>query len=326
MAKSAKPRFQAIATAALAIVIASVAIKAHSAGSNGCSLQSANIDRTKLIGHRVRTYGNPAALVRAANFIRHSRDETSALLETCVAVASRLGRPIAQARSPEDAIRLESATPPFIRDFVHETDSRHWTGDAGQLLILASFRPTDDVPPPSKKTDQAHPCSLMVPISRTWPILFICGVPFDMTGAEKWAVPQQERGRFYGNSLVERSFFEFVSWADDHAALITQSIVPPDDIFESVDAWAARFAESDSARNLLGDEGIAEVLSLVRGQVIRMMEGVLDRFVADETLHPFRLSVTDLFDLSPAWPAYRDEARSRRVRWNRSTQAYEIGG
>lgn len=321
---SSAARTACIAAGLIGLGVAATAFVGTPRASAEASSQDGMRQRLRLIRHMTTRYGNPAALIRAANYLRpHKKDEV--LIAVCTVIGSRYDSAFLSAAGLDDARLLRAALPDPLRSFMDDAERRHTTGDPGQLLILAALKPLDDARPPSKFLDQERSCSLMGPVSKSWPVVFVDDVPYDLTGAEAWAVPEPERQQCYSNALVRRNFLEFVFWADSHSASLGSGLVPPDAIFDVVDEWLMQLPRATEVTHLLGDDGIAEITQLVRGQTIRMTEGVLDELVAELSTKPLGPAFSSS-DLSPMWPAYKDFARSHRLRWNHGTQTYELGG
>ena len=275
--------------------------------------------------HVVSAFGNPAALTRAANALRrHEHDR--ALLNACSVLSQRPAFDVSEldfdlvARS-KDAVGGRS-----VVEFVQDADSRHWTADAGQLLLLTVFSTSDGTPPPAKYKDHEYPYSLMAPLEKTWPVVWLGGIPFDLSGVEAHAVPDSELGQYYSMTTVPNSTLEFVCWAHKHGKRGKGEVVLPDRLFHSVDTELERYSSRPDVIKLIGNKGIRRLQSLVRGQALRALEAVLDIVLvsAGPSLRDVALESNE--DITPLWTFLSGSPLVERLRWNSITQAYELTG
>lgn len=315
-----------ISLAAFALLVASVALIAASNPTRQAQQdQEAALRERRLRCLRLglRRFGNPAALIRAANVLRKESKE-DALYMICTAIASgdEVERPTSW-RSPESIGRLASTLPNPIREFKSDPDKRRWTGEPVLLLVAAAFSPKDATTPPSEMHDHDEPCRLMKPISSSYPLLFIGGVPFNLSGIESWAVPDPRGSQLYGNSQVPRSRFEFIAWADAHARVDPTVLVPPDDPFELADNAVKQLSESSVVIGIIGSEGIEAAAKLIRGQSIKMLEGSLEPLLPEIVASPFDFLEIQR-DLTSIWSATAAAARARHLHWDREAQVYKV--
>lgn len=307
-----------IAIASTGIVSASVGDGvAHCRTVTGGEQESTTKLRS-ILTETLREFRNPAALLRAANVERKWSDGEPLMLN-CLMHAAERHRDAGEETIAES---IESTLPKEFRNLQRFRHDLGFETDVCHDLILSVFRPTDETMPPAPILDYQNESSMMGPISRTWPIVLVDHVPFNFFGVEFHVLPKEAHSPG-GHLVLFSDFFDYVAWARLHARSRSGRLVPPDDPFQSVDAYLARARESNFFNGLIDDAGFKLMTRLLRGQVLRMLEGILDSAV-EKDLQDFHGDLADDDDLTVLWNVFAPAARIHELHWNPDDGRYEL--
>lgn len=297
-------------------------------GRDQASTEDAAVHRAR-VEDRLRFFSDPTPLIRAANELRDPDPHWSLSDEDVRHLVSAFE--LSRIREAQVAFhpnrtfwkQVSVTLPTPIAELA---SGRAGGTSPGWRLMLACFTSTDGALPPSRIEDHARPCSLMGPVSRSWPLLFVGDIPFDVGGAEVFSIPEEESRYLYTLTESPRSLQELMTWAHDHARVENRRLQPQYDPFIAVDSYLDRIADDAAIVALLGEQGLAWIARGIRGQTMRMTSAALSNRVA-RSIAGARPPLPQGWwehdaDLGPLWAVFRQTATEAWIRWDDASERY----